>query len=99
MDPASIQNLFRLLSEISHHQGAIAKASSSLETISRCKAYKRLGAVKFFFVWDLDCVSLNITLSLSGGEETLSDSVEWLAMCVCVCVCAGSESGESESEH
>ena len=97
MDPASIQNLFRLLSEISHHQGAIAKASSSLETISRCKAYKRLGAVKFFFVWDLDCVSLNITLSLSGGEETVSDSVEWLA--VCVCVCAGSESGESESEH
>ena len=79
MDPASIQNLFRLLSEISHHQGAIAKASSSLETIFRCKAYKRLGAVRFFLDLGSGLGSLNIALSLSGGEETVSDSVEWLA--------------------
>ena len=40
---------FCLLSEISHHQGAIAKASWGLETISRCKAYKVLAAAKNHF--------------------------------------------------
>ena len=40
---------FCLLSEISHHQGAIAKASWGLETISRCKAYKVLAVAKNYF--------------------------------------------------
>ena len=69
MDPASIQNLFRLLSEISHHQGAIAKASSSLETISRCKAYKRLGVVKFFIGLGSGVVCVCVCAGSESGES------------------------------
>ena len=42
----------------------------SLQTFGRGQVFLGLGS---------GLGSLNIALSLSGGEETVSDSVEWLA--------------------